>query len=99
MPPRKRDCRKADLDSDLGVGSPSLLMMVLLLELLIRKKFLIFCGKSFEPPVCFGVLDMPEKLRFSLCDVEVFDEELKSCVILAARALKLGNGKVDQSVE
>jgi len=68
-------------------------MMVLWLELLIRKKFLIFCGKSFEPLVCFEEVDMPEKFRFSLCEVEVFDEELKSCVILAATAHKWGNGQ------
>lgn len=66
-------------------------MMVLLLEPLIRKKFRIFCGKSFEPLVCLEELDMPEKFRFSLCEAEVFDEELKSCVMLAAKALKMGS--------
>jgi len=94
MPPRKRDCRKVDLDSDLGVGRPPLLMMVLLLELLIRKKFLIFWGKSLEPLVCFEELDKPEKFRFSLCEVEVFDGELKCCVILAVMTLKQGIGEV-----
>lgn len=84
MPVRKRDCRKADLDSDLGVGRPSLVMMVLWLELLMRKKFLILCGKSFEPSLCLEELDKPEKFLFSLCGVAVFDEELKSWVILVA---------------
>ena len=71
-----------DLESDFGVGRPSLLIEVLLLLELIRKKFLIFWGKSLELFACFEVFDRPEKLRFSLWTVEVFDEELKSCVIL-----------------
>ena len=66
MPPKNRDCLNVDFDSDFGVGRPSLLMMVLLLELLIRKKFLILCGKSFEPVVSFEEPDTPEKFRFSL---------------------------------
>ncbi len=83
MPPRKRDCLK-DLDSDLGVGRPSVPMTVLLPELVMRKKFLILCGKSFEPFVCREELDMPEKFRFSLCTAEEFeDDELKSWVIMA----------------
>ena len=83
MPPRKRDCRK-DFVSDLGVGRPSVPMIVLLPKLLMRKKFLILWGKSFEPFVCRDELDMPEKLRFSLCIAEELEEEeLKSCVIVA----------------
>ena len=77
MPPRKRDCR-TDFDSDLGVGKPSLLIEVLVLELLMRKKFFILWGKSLELLVCFEELDMPEKFRFSLCTDEACDEELKS---------------------
>ena len=86
MPPRKRDCLK-DLASDFGVGTPSVPMTVLLPELLpelvMRKKFLIRCGMSFEPFVSREELDMPEKFRFSLCMVEFEDEELKSWVIVA----------------
>lgn len=78
MPPRKRDCLK-DFVSDLGVGRPSVPMTVLLPELLMRKKFLILWGKSFEPFVCREELDRPEKFRFSLWVMEAFeDEELKS---------------------
>ena len=77
MPPRKRDCR-TDLDSDLGVGKPSLLIELLVLELLMRKKFFILWGKSLELLDCFEELDMPEKFRFSLCTDEACDEELKS---------------------
>lgn len=80
MPPRKRDCLKEDF-SDFGVGTPSLFKLVLLPKLLIRKKFLILCGKSFEPLVCREELDMPEKLRFSEATVEVCDREPKSCVM------------------
>lgn len=58
-------------------------MTVLLPELLMRKKFLILCGKSFEPFVSREELDIPEKFRFSLCMVEEFGEELKSWVIVA----------------
>lgn len=65
IPLRKRDWRKVDLVSDLGVGKPSFPTMVLLLELLIRKKFLILWGKSLEALVCLEELDMPEKFRFS----------------------------------
>lgn len=61
-----------------------MMVLLLLLELLIRKKFLSFCGKSFEPLVCFEELDIPEKFLFSLWEVEMFDEELKSCVISSA---------------
>lgn len=76
--PRKRDCLK-DFVSDLGVGRPSAPIIVLLPELVMRKKFLILCGKSFEPFVCREELVKPEKFRFSLCTAEVFeDEELKS---------------------
>lgn len=83
IPPRKRDCLK-DLVSDLGVGRPSVPMTVLFPELLMRKKFLILWGKSFEPFVWREELDRPEKFRFSLCIAEAFeDEELKSWVIVA----------------
>lgn len=84
IPPKKRDCLNVDLDSDLGVGRPSLLMMVLFAELLIRKKFFILCGRSLELFVCREELDMPEMFRFSLWEVEELDE-LKSCVMLADR--------------
>ena len=78
MLPRKRDCLK-DFDSDLGVGRPSVPMTVLLPRLLMRKKFLILCGKSLEPFVCREELDIPEKLRFSWCTAEELEEEeLKS---------------------
>lgn len=82
MPPRKRDCLK-DFASDFGVGRPSVPMIVLLPELLMRKKFLILWGKSLEPLVCREELDMPEKFRFSLCIAEEFEDEVKSWVILA----------------
>lgn len=82
MPPRKRDCLN-DFVSDFGVGRPSVPMTVLFPELVMRKKFLIRCGKSFEPFVSRDELDMPEKFRFSLCTVEFEDEELKSWVIVA----------------
>ena len=82
MPPRKRDCLK-DFVSDLGVGRPSVPMTVLLPELVMRKKFLILWGKSFEPFVWRDELDMPEKFRFSLCIVvELEEDELKSWVIV-----------------
>ena len=59
-------------------------MMVLLPELLMRKKFLILWGKSLELFVCLEELDIPEKFRFSLCTAEeVWDEELKSWVMLS----------------
>jgi len=77
-----------DLGSDLGVGRPSLLMIVLLFEPLMRKKFFILWGKSFELLVCLEELDMPEKLRFSLCTVEEFDEELKSCVMVVGCVIR-----------
>ena len=83
MPPRKRDCLK-DFDSDFGVGRPSAPMTVLLPELVMRKKFLILCGKSFELFVCRDELDMPEKFRFSLCSTEGLGEEPKSWVIVAS---------------
>lgn len=83
MPPRKRDCRK-DFVSDLGVGRPSAPMTVLLPELVMRKKFLILCGISFEPFVCREELDMPEKFRFSLCTAEELGEEPKSWVMVAS---------------
>lgn len=82
MPPRKRDCLK-DLVSDLGVGRPSVPMTVLLPELVMRKKFLILWGRSFEPLVCREELDMPEKFRFSLCIVVELDDELKSWVMVS----------------
>ncbi len=66
IPPKKRDCLNVDLDSDFGVGRPSLLMIVWFEELLMRKKFLILWGMSLEPFGCLEELDMPEKLRFSL---------------------------------
>lgn len=59
-------------------------MTLLLPKLVMRKKFLILWGKSFEPFVWREELDMPEKFRFSLFMVEEFEEEeLKSCVIVA----------------
>ena len=58
-------------------------MTVLLPELVMRKKFLILCGKSFEPFVSREELDKPEKFRFSLWTAEELgDEELKSWVIV-----------------
>lgn len=82
MPPRKRDCLK-DFVSDLGVGRPSVPMTVLLPKLVMRKKFLILWGKSFEPFVWREEVDMPEKFRFSLCIVVgLEDDELKSWVIV-----------------
>ena len=83
MPPRKRDCLK-DFDSDFGVGRPSAPMTVLLPELVMRKKFLILCGRSFELFVCRDELDIPEKFRFSLCTAEEFGDELKSWVIVVS---------------
>lgn len=83
MPPRKRDCL-TDLDSDFGVGRPFSLCREELLELLMRKKFLILWGRSFELVVCLDELDMPEKFRFSLCTDEACDEELKSWVMFMA---------------
>ncbi len=82
IPPRKRDCLK-DFVSDLGVGRPSVPITVLFPELVMRKKFLILCGKSLELFVCREELDRPEKFRFSLCIAEEFEgEELKSWVIV-----------------
>ena len=49
MEGRKRDCRKvdldSDLDSDLGVGGPSLWILLLLPRLFMRKKFLNLVGR------------------------------------------------------
>ena len=59
-------------------------MTVLLPELVMRKKFLILCGRSFELFVCRDELDIPEKFRFSLCTAEEFGEELKSWVIVVS---------------
>ncbi len=75
-PPRKRDCRKDDLVSVFELFEPSLLMFVLLPRLLILKKFLIRCGKCVAP--LLGLLEFPEKLRFSDETTEVLDEVPKS---------------------
>lgn len=77
--PRNRDCRF--LFSGLGVDVPSLLSVVLLPRLLMRKKFLSF-GKCPVPLLClFEDMERPEKLRFSEDTVvELFDP--KSWVIV-----------------
>ncbi len=77
--PRNRDCRF--LFSGLGVDVPSLLSVVLLPRLLMRKKFLSF-GKCPAPLLCLVEdVERPEKLRFSEDTVvELFDP--KSWVIV-----------------
>lgn len=60
------------------------LFKLALLVLLMRKKFFIRWGRSFDEPfVCREELDIPEKLRFSEAgDALLCDEELKSCVMM-----------------
>jgi len=69
------------LFSGLGVDVPSLLSVVLLPRLLMRKKFLSF-GKCPAPLLCLVEdVERPEKLRFSEDTVvELFDP--KSWVIV-----------------
>lgn len=84
---RNLDCRKVDFDSDLGVGSPSLLRLVLLLWLLMRKKFFSFWGRWVlaESFGCFfeekGRL---EKLRFSVA-ILIWDLSFGETLALEAR--------------
>jgi len=53
----------------------------LLPRLFIRKKFLSFCGKGLWPFACLlGVIEMPEKLRFSLGGE--FEEKLWNTVVI-----------------
>ena len=65
---KNRDCRKvldSDLDSALGVGGPSRLL--LLPRLVMRKKFLNLVGRwVLESVGCFLVKERPEKVRFSV---------------------------------
>lgn len=73
MPLRKRDC--------LGLDSVFEVTPFSLLWLLMRKKFLSFCGKWLEPLVLDDV-DRPEKFRFSAGIAAEFGvEDPKSCVI------------------
>jgi hypothetical protein len=63
----------------------------LLVRLLIRKKFLSFCGNGLWPLECLlEDIEMPEKARFSLGveedGVEVGDEPWKSAVIEGIRS-------------
>ena len=72
------DCRNELLLSDFI--EPSFFSSLLGL-LLIRKKFLSFCGKGLCPLGClFDDIERPEKLRFSL-GREVGDEEWNKVVI------------------
>jgi hypothetical protein len=77
---KNRDCLNVDLFSDLGAPALSLLILVLL-PVLILKKFLSLEGKwlGFESPdglECFLVeRERPEKFRFSEAIVEGFDDE------------------------
>lgn len=75
-PPRNRDCLKEDLVSDLELVDPSLLRLVLLPRLLILKKFLSLWGKCEE--LLDGLLEFPEKFRFSDDTTDVLDEVPKS---------------------
>ena len=85
---RNRDCRKEDLVSDFGVVVPSPeLLLLLLLKLLMRKKFLNFWGNWLLEP--FKVLLDVDDVRvwllgFRFSDgrvVDGFDEERKNCVM------------------
>lgn len=81
IPPRKRDCLKEDLFSDLEFETASLFALGLLPRLLILKKFLSLCGKWGEPLVCLDAVDKPEKFRFSEGMFEEFDDP-NNCVML-----------------
>jgi len=74
-------------------------MIVWFEELVMRKKFLILWGMSLEPFGCLEELDMPEKLRFSLWGVEVWDEELKSCVILRGGLSQYDSPEATEGIE
>lgn len=79
--PRNRDWRF--LLSDLDTEVPSLLRLVLLERLLIRKKFLSF-GKWPVPLACLlDDIERPEKFRFSEGTADALLEDPKSCVILS----------------
>lgn len=86
--PRNRDWRF--LLSDLDMEVPSLLIVVLLERLLIRKKFLSF-GKWPVPLACLlDDIERPEKFRFSEGTVVALLEDPKSCVILSYHGELLG---------
>jgi hypothetical protein len=57
------------------------LFSLLLPRLLIRKKFLSFCGKGLWPFACLlDVIERPEKFRFSLGGE--FEEKLWKAVVI-----------------
>jgi hypothetical protein len=77
-PGKNLDCRNELLLSDFIEPS---FFSPLLPRLFIRKKFLSFCGKGLWPFACLlGVIEMPEKLRFSLGGE--FEEKLWNTVVI-----------------